>query len=173
MKKFFTLICMTLLIASCGGMGINPVTECMVEQPDHTQVSLTQFCADVDLAGETSYICNLKKDYKFDPCILHRGMEVISKEGLLLEGYTFEEFEAWAMYVKARLESGMNYNTLKTIILAQFTKFNKLAGAQILIFGDMFLQMPQNVIIPKADIILVISSIDDLVEEVQVLSVWM
>jgi hypothetical protein len=172
MKQLVTLICMALLIASCAGIGLKPVQECIVDKPDGTQVSLTQFCADVEITGETSYICGLEKEYQFDPCVIHRGMEVVSKEGLILEGYTFEEFEEWASYVNVRLESGMNYNTLKTIILTQFTKVNKMVGAQILVFGDMFLQMPQDVLMPKADIILAISSINDLVEEVKELSIW-
>ena len=47
-----------------------------------------------------------------------------------------------------------------------------MVGAQVLLFGDMFLQLPQDKFIPDDDIILVVSSIDDLVVEVRGLSIW-
>ena len=172
MKKLFMVICLSALIASCLGSQKVGVVPCIVDKPDGSQISLIEFCADVKMNNRTSYICSLQEDYKFDPCILHRGMEVASKEGLILEGYTFEEFEAWAQYTKDRVKNGVTYGDLKTIVLAQFTKINKMVGAQIFLFGDMFLQLPQDKLIPDDDIILVVSSIDDLVSEVRGLSIW-
>ena len=173
MKKIFILSCLSVLLVSClGGTGGVGVTPCIVYKPDGSQVTLVEFCSDAKVSGRTSYICSLQEEYEFDPCIIHRGMEVVSKEGLILEGYTFEEFDAWAQYVKDRVKTGVTYGDLKTIVLAQFTKINKMVGAQVLLFGDMFLQLPQDKFIPDDDIILVVSSIDDLVVEVRGLSIW-
>jgi len=172
MKKLFIVLYLSVLLVSCMGNQKVGVTPCIVDKPDGAQLSLVEFCADVKMFGRTSYICSLQEDYKFDPCIIHRGMEVVSKEGLILEGYTFQEFEAWAQYTKDRVKNGITYGDLKTIVLAQFTKINKMVGSQVFLFGDMFLQLPQDKFIPDDDIILVVSSIDDLVSEVRGLSIW-
>jgi hypothetical protein len=100
-------------------------------------------------------------------------MEIISKEGLVMEGYTSEQFEEWANYVKERVKAGMTYGILRDVILAQFTKMNRMLGAQVLILGDMFLQLPQDTVIPEADRIMVASSINDLVNEVKALGIWL
>jgi len=104
--------------------------------------------------------------------VLHRGLEVVSQEGLVLEGYTFEEFEAWANYVRDRVKAGITFGTLQSIALEQFTKINKMVGAQILLLGNVMVQLPQNEIIEQDDTILVLSSIDDLVQEVKRLDIW-
>lgn len=170
------LVVVSLFLISCvgtTGVGVRPITQCMVDLPDGKQISLNEFCAEVELTGRLSYICSLQKEHDFDPCYLHRGLEVASKEGLVLEGYTFEEFKEWADYTKDRVREGVSYGTLKTIVLAQFTKINRLVGAQVLLLGDMFLQIPQEKLIPDDDITLIISSIDDLVVEVRGLSIWL
>ena len=174
MKKLVIAFMAALFfIMSCGFAQIRPVADCIVDRPDGTQIEFKQLCAEIEAAGRTSYICNLQKEYNFDACYLHRGMEVVAKEGLILEGYTAEEFTKWGNEVKMRLKAGMTYGTLKTIILAQFTKINKMIGAQILVFGDMFLELPQDTFIPADDIEIAISSIDDLVQEVVDLDIWL
>lgn len=169
--KMFSIIFL-LLFLSCAYVNQIEVTPCIVNKPDESQVSLNEFCTDVKLSGRTSYICKLKEEYKFDPCLLHRALEVVSKEGLILEGYTFEQFKEWAEFVKMRVLTGLTYDTLKTIILTEFSKINKKVGSQILILGNIFLQLPQYEIIPSDDAILITSSIDDLVKEVRELSIW-
>jgi hypothetical protein len=47
-----------------------------------------------------------------------------------------------------------------------------MVGAQILLLGNMIVQLPQNEIIDQDDTILVLSSIDDLVQEVKRLDIW-
>jgi len=148
------------------------MTPCIVDKPDGSNIELSQFCNESRQAGRTSYICNLEKEYQLDPCVLHRGLEVVSQEGLVLEGYTFEEFEAWANYVRDRVKAGITFGTLQSIALEQFTKINKMVGAQILLLGNVMVQLPQNEIIEQDDTILVLSSIDDLVQEVKRLDIW-
>jgi hypothetical protein len=177
MKSLVMALCsgVLLLMVACSSIGLQPggvTVPCIVDKPDGSQIELSQFCIEVREAGRVSYICNLEQDYSLDPCVLHRGLEVVSKEGLILEGYTFKEFKKWADYTKDRVKNGLSFGDLQTIVLAQFTKINKMVGAQILLLGGTFLQIPQAEIIPPDDIILVISSIDDLVVEVRGLSIW-
>jgi len=169
MKKNIMLIIILLVLLSCATIKMTP---CIVDKPDGSNIELSQFCNESRQAGRTSYICNLEKEYQLDPCVLHRGLEVVSQEGLVLEGYTFEEFEAWANYVKDRVKAGITFGTLQSIALEQFTKINKMVGAQILLLGNVMVQLPQNEIIEQDDTILVLSSIDDLVQEVKRLDIW-
>ena len=164
-------------LAACGTVGVKPVQPCIVDVPTDDgkveQIEFNAFCDKLIAEGKTSFICGLRENHNLDACYLHRGLEVISKEGLVLEGYTFEEFELWANGIKVRIENGITYGLLRTLVLAQFTKINKMLGAQILILGDMFLELPQDELIPEGDIIMVVSSIDDLVQEVKTLSIWL
>lgn len=167
------LVFTTFMITSCISIGTNKVTPCVIDRFDGTQVELQQLCAEFEADGLKSYICDLKVNYDLDACYLHRGLEVIVKEGLILEGYTAEEFQEWGDDLKILVKKGLTYGTLKSVFLAQFTKINKLAGAQILILGDMFLELPQTELIPITDVELVLSSIDDLVQEVKALDMWL
>lgn len=165
------------LSIGCNGVGIKPVAPCIVDVPTPDgrmeQIEFSAYCLQVEAQGKESHICSLGKQYSVDACYLHRSMEVISKEGLVMKGYTYQEFAEWGNYVKDRVRAGLTYALLRDIILAQFTKFNQMLGAQILILGDMFLELPQDALIPEADAVLIASSIDDLVKEVRNLGIWL
>ena len=173
MKTVIYLISVIALLSliSCSGVNVKPVQPCIVDTPDGT-IEFNSLCEKLKLEGEKSYICDLSEKH-VDACYLHRSMEIISKEGLVMEGYTSEEFEQWGNYLKTRIEAGMTYGILRDVILAQFTKMNRMLGAQVLILGDMFLQLPQDAVIPEADTIIVSSSIDDLINEVKALGIWL
>ena len=175
MKKIVLLfVAISIAIVGCvgGSVGVRPVQPCIVDKPDGSMIEFNAYCQEIKDAGRISNICALGEKHNVDACYLHRGMEIISKEGLIMEGYTAEDFTKWGEYVKERVRQGITYGTLKDIVLAQFTKFNRLIGAQVLILGDMFLQLPQDVLIPMDDSIIVVSSINDLVNEVKALDIW-
>jgi hypothetical protein len=178
MKKLVSILFIILLfISACagglGGIKTKPITPCVVELQDGRQVEFNALCEQIKAEGGTSYICDLQEKYSVDPCYIHRGMEVAAKEGLVLEGYTAQDFDKWANSVKEKVQAGLTYGDLRTIILAQFTKVNRMLGAQVLILGDMFLELPQNTVIPQNDIEIVLSSINDLVKEVKRLDIWL
>ena len=174
MKIIISVISIAILMSliACSGITIKPVQPCIVNTPTGN-IEFNSLCEKLKLENKTSNICELREKHNIDPCYIHRSMEVISKEGLVLEGYTAEEFETWANSVKERIKAGLTYATLRSLMVSQFTKINKMLGAQILILGDMFLELPQNEIIPEADIIILTSSIDDLVKEVKELDIWL
>jgi hypothetical protein len=179
--KNLMIILMSLIVgftfSGCGSIGVKPVQPCIVDFPtDDGRIEKIEFnvlCDKILAEGRESYICNLRESHQFDACYIHRAMEVVVKEGLVMEGYTAEEFEQWGEYIKGRVEAGLSYGILKDLMLAQFTKFNKLLGAQVLILGDMFLELPQDTLMPRDDAIMVASSIDDLVQEVKNLDIWL
>jgi len=180
MNKLILIIVsiIALMFMACGtGVQVKPVQPCIVDVPTADgkveQIEFNAFCDKVVAEGKASFICGLREEHNLDACYLHRGMEVVSKEGLVLEGYTFEEFETWANKVKSKVEAGLTYGLLRDLVLAQFTKINRMLGAQMLILGDMFLELPQDELIPESDITLVVSSIDDLVQEVKTLDIWL
>jgi hypothetical protein len=181
MEKIIVSVLLVTVVAlmGCTGteIGIKPVQPCIVDVPqdDGTvqQIEFNELCDKFAEEGKVSLICNLRNENNLDACYLHRAMEVISQEGLVLEGYTYEEFEEWANEVIVKIENGITYGLLKNLVLAQFTKINKMLGAQVLILGDMFLELPQDELIPMGDIIMVISSIEDLKQEVKTLSIWL
>jgi len=179
--KYLSIILMSVLLAfaliACSGVGVRPVQPCIVDVPtDDGRVEKVEFnalCDKIIAEGRESHICALREEHQIDACYIHRGMEVISKEGLVMEGYTSAEFEKWGEYIKDRVEAGLTYGILRDLMLAQFTRFNKLLGAQVLILGDMFLELPQDTLIPRDDAIMIASSIDDLVTEVKALGIWL
>ena len=180
MNKLILIIIsiVALSLLSCAqGVNVKPVQPCIVDVPtDDGRIEKIEFnalCDTIVAAGRESHICALREKHQIDACYIHRGMEVVAKEGLVMEGYTAKDFEKWGEYVKGRVEAGLTYGILKDLMLAQFTKFNKLLGAQVLILGDMFLELPQDALIPKDDAIMVASSIDDLVQEVKNLDIWL
>lgn len=180
MNKLILIIVsiIALSLIACGGtVGVKPVQPCIVDVPtDDGRVEKIEFnalCDQIIAQGRESHICALREKHQIDACYIHRGMEVISKEGLVMEGYTSAEFEKWGDYIKERVEAGLTYGILRDLMLAQFTKFNKLLGAQVLILGDMFLELPQDTLIPRDDAIMIASSIDDLVTEVKALGIWL
>jgi len=174
MKYLILVLVSMFMFVSCNGIiNVKPVAPCIVDKYDGSTIELSLLCAEIDAAGRTSYICNLQKEYNVDACVIHRGMEVLAKEGLVLEGYTADEFKLWGDDVIMALEYGMTNGDLKNMVLAQFMKINKIAGAQILILGDMFLDLPQTQMIPEDDVEIFISSIQDLVQEVLRLDIWL
>lgn len=179
MNKILLIIVsiIALSLMACGGVQVKPVAPCVVDVPTADgkveQVEFNALCDKFIAEGQASYICALREEHDFDACYIHRGIEIVAKEGLVMEGYTAEEFEAWGNQVVEMVKAGMTYGTLKTVVLAQFTKFNKMIGAQVLILGDMFLELPQDQLIPEADAIMVVSSINDLVKEVKNLDIWL
>ena len=171
---FLILLSMSVLFAfACNGIGVKPTAPCVVDKSDGAQIELSVLCAEIDAAGRTSYICNLQKEYNVDACVIHRGLEVLSKEGLILEGYTADEFKLWGDKVIIAIENGITYGELKIMVLAQFMKINRMIGAQVLILGDMFLDLPQATLIQEDDIEIAVSSINDLVQEVLRLDMWL
>lgn len=170
MKKII-ISCMIalLLVAGCaGGIGLKTTRPCIVDRAEG-QIEFNQFCVEVQEKGKISYICNMKTNHNLDACYLHRTLEIVSLSGVMLDVYEIEDFVMWANYLKKTLKAGMSYNTLRLYVMEKFTSVNKSAGASILLLGSMFLQLPQYEIIPEADIILINSSIDDLVNDMQMI----
>ena len=169
MKKLIISCIVILFLFACAGGNFLTTAPCIVDKTDGAQIEFGQYCAEVQATNQVSFICNLKTEKNLDACYLHRTLEIVSVSGVVLETYTIEEFESWANYLKDALNAGMSYNTLRLFILDKFADMNKKAGATILILGNMFLQLPQAEIIPRADIELINSSIDDLVNDMKVI----
>jgi hypothetical protein len=160
-------------LVACAGLKFKKVQPCIVDKLDGTKQELSEYIAEKTVEGGKSYIIDTAAKTGIDPCIAHRILEVVSKEGLVLEGYTYEEFEKWVGKVKGMVEGGMSFGDLRFVLVAKFTDINKMIGAQVLILGDMFLELPDAEFLTEIDKELILSSLNDLLKEVKDLSIWM
>lgn len=168
MKKIFIIFllifCFPFLFSSCknGFIGWEP-QECVL----HTGETLTSFCETVKLdPNRSSYLCSIAEEKGYDLCSAYRIIEIAAKEGILVKGYTEDQFNSWADRGIRLVKSGVNIGDIKDYLTAQLTKINAIAGAQIMIFGDMFVQLPAYQIISPDDAILLEAVFIDLKSEV-------
>ena len=140
MKKVIMLVMLCSLIfafTACDSWRLKPVSPCIVDRSNGAQIEFSALCNGIAANGEKSYICDLQKDYEYDACYIHRGLEIAAKEGLILEGYTAKEFEEWGTYVTSRVRGGITFGLLKDLggFIGKNGKFRKTTKQECIRFN--------------------------------------
>jgi hypothetical protein len=167
MKKLILIL--ALITFGCAGLQFGMKQDCILNTGEELSVFCDTVAAD---PNRKSYICETAAEVQIDPCVGYRMIELVAKEGIILEGYTEAEFNAWADRLLDMVKSGTSFGDLKTVVLAQVVKLNRLAGAQLFLFSDMLISLPDNQFITADDVILIESAIIDLKEEVHRMSLF-
>lgn len=108
-----------------------------------------------------------------NPCAAQNILIVVAQSAYALEAYEVEQFEEWAVKIKAIIGEGqITYTGLRALVLREVLQINRKMGL-ILVSASGLIDIfegPQ--LLQPDDIKLLLASMDDLVEQVRTIAVF-
>ncbi|MCK5139693.1 MAG: hypothetical protein KAQ85_07625 [Thermodesulfovibrionia bacterium] len=168
MKKLFILFLalVVLVVVGCGTVGLKPMDPFSPPPLDSTGVPTCSIYEDNDIASGLIY------DNVRNPCAAQNILIFIAQGGYTFEAYQFEDFKKWADSLKVVLGNGISYTSFRALILKAVMDQNRKMGMLLFSASGLIDMFQGDALMDANDVKLSVMSIDDLIEQVRLLTVF-
>lgn len=101
-----------------------------------------------------------------NPCAAQNIIATTAKTGVMLNAYQVSEFVKWANATKDFIMIGMPFIDIKECVGTKIPELNNRLGIQYVTMSDILEAIPGESTVTRDDLMILMASIDDLIEQV-------
>ena len=167
MRRLFILFIAMLFLGCAGTVAVKQLNP--FEPPPVDEVTGKPTCT---IYEDNQITTGLIYSKVRNPCAAQNILIFIAQGGYSFEAYQFEEFKTWAERIKLVIGQGVSYTGLRALILKQVMEQNKKMGMLLFSASGLIDMFQGESLLDPNDVKLCIMSLDDLVNQVELLTVF-